>query len=77
MGMFIWHSRHYLRSTNVQSDIISKIKLYTIELWKEQNLIDIAAPSYLTLNVAIKNKDSFKKIIALLFGTITLMLSHL
>ena len=37
--------------------------MYIVELWKEENLIDIAAPSYLTLNVAIKNKDSFKKII--------------
>ena len=37
--------------------------MYIVELWKEENLIDIAAPSYITLNVAIKNKDSFKKII--------------
>ena len=35
----------------------------TTNSWKEENLIDIAAPSYITLNVAIKNKDSFKKII--------------
>ena len=52
-----------LEDEMVRSDIISNIKLYTVELWKEQNLIDIAAPSYLTLNVKIKNKDSFKKII--------------
>ena len=52
-----------LEKESVRGDIISNLKLYTIELWKEENLIDIAAPSYLTLNVAIKNKDSFKKII--------------
>ena len=52
-----------LEKESVRGDIISNLKLYTIELWKEENLIDIAAPSYLTLNVTVKNKDSFKKII--------------
>ena len=52
-----------LENETIRGDIISNLKLYTIELWKEENLIDIAAPSYLTLNVTVKNKDSFKKII--------------
>ena len=52
-----------LEKEEVRADIISNLKLYTIELWKEENLIDIAAPSYLTLNVIIKNKDSLKKVI--------------
>ena len=52
-----------LEKESVRGDIISNLKLYTIELWKEENLIDIAAPSYLTLNATIKNKDSFKKIL--------------
>ena len=37
--------------------------MYTIELWKDENLIDITAPSYITLNIESKNKGSFKKII--------------
>ena len=52
-----------LENKSARDDIISNLQLYTVELWKEENLIDIAAPSYLTLNVTIKNKDSFKKII--------------
>ena len=52
-----------LENETIRGDIISNLKLYTVELWKEENLIDIAAPSFLTLNVAIKNKDSFKKIL--------------
>ena len=47
----------------VRSDIISNLKAYTIELWKEENLINIATPSYLTLNFEIKNQNSFKEII--------------
>ena len=52
-----------LEKEEVRGDIISNLKLYTIELWKEENLIDISAPSYLTLNVIFKNKDSLKKVI--------------
>ena len=52
-----------LENETIRGDIISNLKLYTVELWKEENLIDIAAPSFLTLYVAIKNKDSFKKIL--------------
>ena len=52
-----------LDNQNVIDNIISNLKLYTIELWKEENLIDIAVPSYITLNIALKDKESFKKII--------------
>ncbi|OUW49083.1 MAG: hypothetical protein CBD56_01255 [Candidatus Pelagibacter sp. TMED196] len=52
-----------LDNETIRGDIISNLKSYTIELWKEENLIDIATPSYLTLNIKIKNEESFKKII--------------
>ena len=52
-----------LDNETVREDIISNLKSYTVELWKEENLIDIATPSYLTLNFEIKNQDSFKRII--------------
>ena len=52
-----------LDNQNVIDNIISNLKLYTIELWKEENLIDIAVPSYITLNIVSKDKESFKKII--------------
>ena len=52
-----------LDNETVREDIISNLKSYTVELWKEENLIDIATPSYLTLNIEIKNQDSFKTII--------------
>ena len=52
-----------LDNETVREDIISNLKSYTVELWKEENLIDIATPSYLTLNFEIKNQDSFKTII--------------
>ena len=52
-----------LNDETIRGDLISNLKSYTIELWKEENLIDIAAPSYLTLNIKIKDEESFKIII--------------
>ena len=52
-----------LDNEDVRSDIISSLKSYTIELWKEENLIDISTPSFITLNINSKNPKSLKEII--------------
>ena len=44
-------------------NIILILKNYINELWKEENLIDISVPSYLTLNTKIDDKFSLNKII--------------
>ena len=52
-----------LDNEDVRNDIISSLKSYTIELWKEENLIDISTPSFITLNINSKNPKSLKEII--------------
>ena len=52
-----------LDNEDVRNDIISSLKSYTIELWKEENLIDISTPSFITLNINSKNPKSLKVII--------------
>ena len=52
-----------LENKEVRHDIIRNLKLYINELWKEENLIDISVPSYLTINTKIKDSNSLKKII--------------
>jgi len=47
----------------VTQDIINNLKIYINELWKEENLIDISAPSYITVNAGIENTGSLKKIL--------------
>ena len=38
--------------------IIKDLKFHINDLWKEQNLIDISVPSYLTVNVRIENQST-------------------
>ena len=52
-----------LENKEVVSDIILNLKYYINELWKEVNLIDISAPSYLTLNTKIEDDNSLIEII--------------
>jgi len=52
-----------LENKEVRQDIIRNLKLYINELWKEENLIDISVPSYLTINTKIKDPNALKKII--------------
>ena len=42
--------------------MIRSLKLYINELWKEENLVDISVPSYLTINAKLTNPKSLKKI---------------
>ena len=46
----------------VRADLISSLKSYIHDLWKEQNLIDISTPSYLVVNAPVKEPDSLDKI---------------
>ena len=41
------------------------MKFHINDLWKEQNLIDISVPSYLTVNVRIENQSTFNNKIEL------------
>ena len=52
-----------LNNEDIRNDIISSLKSYTVELWKEENLIDISTPSFITLNIIAKNPKSLKEII--------------
>ena len=52
-----------MNKIEARSDIILKLKNYIHELWKEENLIDISAPSYLTVNTSIQDNSSLTKII--------------
>ena len=46
-----------------RNNIISSVKYYINELWKEENLIDISVPTYLTVNTKIQDSNTLKKII--------------
>ena len=52
-----------LENKQVTNNIIRNLQYYINELWKEENLIDIAAPSYLTINTKMKDLASLKKVI--------------
>ena len=52
-----------IENRDSRKDIIKNLKFYINELWKKENLIDISAPSYLTINTRIKDAYSLKKIV--------------
>ena len=52
-----------IEKKEVRSDIIKKLKYYINESWKEENLIDISAPSYLTVSTEINDSKSLKKMV--------------
>ena len=51
-----------LDNKEVRKDIITSIKFYIKELWKEENLIDISAPASLTFVSKLKDASSIAKI---------------
>ena len=51
-----------LDSREVRADLIRSLKFYINELWKEENLVDISVPSYLTVNAKLNNPESLKNI---------------
>ncbi len=52
-----------LENSDAINNVVSNLKSYINELWKEENLIDISVPSYLTINTKFKDPESLKKII--------------
>tara|TARA_B100000945_G_C20357480_1_gene585387 strand:+ start:38 stop:1087 length:1050 start_codon:yes stop_codon:yes gene_type:complete len=59
----ITYNNKDLDNKNIRQDIIKNLKYYINELWKEENLVDISAPSFLTLNAKINDRNSLKSII--------------
>ncbi len=51
-----------LEDKKVREDLIYNLKSYIHDLWKEQNLIDIAAPSYLVVNTPINDPGSLSDV---------------
>tara|TARA_B100000029_G_scaffold361183_1_gene354137 strand:+ start:2619 stop:3668 length:1050 start_codon:yes stop_codon:yes gene_type:complete len=52
-----------LQDKKVRESVIVSLKSSIHDLWKEQNLIDISVPSYLTINAPIKEPNSLGEII--------------
>ena len=52
-----------LQDKKVRESVIVSLKSSIHDLWKEQNLIDISVPSYLTVNAPIKEPNSLGEII--------------
>ena len=52
-----------LQDKKVRESVINSLKYSIHDMWKEQNLIDISIPSYLTVNAPIKEANSLSEII--------------
>ncbi len=52
-----------LGDKKVREETISKLKFVIHDIWKEQNLVDASAPSYLTVNIKTENTKKLAKII--------------
>ena len=52
-----------LQDKKVRESVINSLKYSIHDIWKEQNLIDISVPSYLTVNAPIKEANSLGEII--------------
>ena len=52
-----------LQDKKVRESVINSLKYSIHDMWKEQNLIDISVPSYLTVNAPIKEANSLGEII--------------
>ena len=52
-----------LENKNVRNETITKLKFLVYDIWKEQNLIDILAPSYLTLYTKLSGPENLKKVL--------------
>ena len=52
-----------LDEKKVREETISKLKFLIHDIWKEQNLVDASAPSYLTVNIKIENAKKLSQMI--------------
>ena len=64
-----------LQDKKVRESVIVNLKSYIHDLWKEQNLIDISVPSYLTINAPINKPNSLGDIIKRI-NTISLITNY-
>ena len=53
-----------LDNKKVREETISKLKSIVHDMWKEQNLVDVSIPSYLTLNVQFKDPYNLGEVIS-------------
>jgi len=51
-----------LKDKEVRADLIKGLKFYINELWKEENLIDISTPAYLTVIAKLENAETLESI---------------
>ncbi len=51
-----------LESKEVRTDLVSSLKFYINELWKEENLLDISAPASLTVIAKLDNPETLQKV---------------
>ena len=52
-----------LDDKKVREETISKLKFVIHDIWKEQNLVDASAPSYLTVNIMINDVKNIAQIV--------------
>jgi hypothetical protein len=52
-----------LTNKEVRADIIKSLKININDFWKEQHLIDISAPSYLTFEIKTEKPETLKNVI--------------
>ncbi len=51
-----------LENKEVRADLVSSLKFYINELWKEENLIDISAPASLTFTTKLNNPGTLERV---------------
>ena len=53
-----------LSNQEVRADLIKSLKFYINELWKEENLVNISTPTYLTVTAKLQNPETLENIIS-------------
>ena len=53
-----------LDNKKVREETILKLKSIVHDMWKEQNLVDVSTPSYLTLNVQFKKPNNLGEVVS-------------
>ncbi len=53
-----------LKNKEVRADLIRGLKFYINDLWKEENLVDISVPAYLTVTAKLNNPTTLKNVLS-------------
>ena len=53
-----------LKNREVRTDLIRSLKFYIHDLWKEENLVDISVPAYLTVTAKLDNPGTLENILS-------------